>query len=94
MDYAKSGAPKRGKNTPRHDERGQGPGAKRPDKSELLARMKAASGGKPSDDGKKPAEIEGQPLDRPSEGSDKIAIDEQGTKNIRGPEQIDDPKKK
>ena len=92
MDYSKSGAPKRGKNAPRHTERGQGPGAARPDRSALLERMKKAQGHGMSDDKKtdKPADIEGEPLDRPNDGASKIAIDEQGPKTIRGPENIDE----
>lgn len=48
MDYNAAGAPKRGKNTPRHEEhnvRGsaKNPYAKAPPKAELLARMKAAA---------------------------------------------------
>lgn len=48
MDYGKSGAVKSGKNTPRHKEHNapgstKNPFGNRPDKAELLARMKAAS---------------------------------------------------
>lgn len=48
MDYKKSGAPKPGKNTPRHSEhnaRGtdRNPFGARPSKEELLERMKAAA---------------------------------------------------
>lgn len=48
MDYGKSGAAKRGGNTPRHSEH-NAPGSEknpyggRADKAELLARMKAAA---------------------------------------------------
>ena len=47
----------------------------------------------------KPAKIEGQPLDRPNDGAGKVAVDERGTKNIRGEEDLpedydhNDPKK-
>ncbi|RYH01363.1 hypothetical protein EU805_13980 [Salipiger sp. IMCC34102] len=92
MDYSKSGAPKKGRNAPRHTEAGQGPGAVRADKTDLLARMKAAQGHAMSDDKKKLADIEGEPTDRPNDGAEKIAIDEQGPKTIRGPENIDKKK--
>lgn len=39
---------------------------------------------------KKPAKIEGKDTDRPNEGENKVAIDERGTKNIRGKEELDD----
>jgi hypothetical protein len=48
-----------------------------------------------SDDTKKqpakipPAKIQGKELDRPNEGENKVAIDELGTKNIRGKENLD-----
>jgi hypothetical protein len=46
MDYGKSGAPNKGKNTPRHSEHNakgseKNPFGKRDSKAELLARMKA-----------------------------------------------------
>lgn len=46
MDYGKSGAPNKGKNTPRHSEHNAKGSAKNPfgqreSKAELLARMKA-----------------------------------------------------
>ncbi len=48
MDYAKTGAAKMAKNTPRHKEHNEpgsdkNPFGKRPSKEELLARMKAAA---------------------------------------------------
>ncbi len=48
MDYAKSGTPKAGKNTPRHKEHNakgteQNPFGQRAQKADLLARMKAAA---------------------------------------------------
>ncbi|AHC99787.1 cobaltochelatase [Leisingera methylohalidivorans DSM 14336] len=48
MDYGKSGAPKMGKNKPRHAEHNakgtkKNPFGKQTDKSELLKRMKAAA---------------------------------------------------
>ncbi|WP_376876651.1 hypothetical protein [Albirhodobacter sp. R86504] len=48
MDYGKSGAPKKGKNTPRHQEHNAKGTDKNPfgdgqTKAELLARMKAAA---------------------------------------------------
>lgn len=48
MDYSKSGGSKSAKNTPRHSEHNQKGGRKNPfgsepDKSALLARMKAAA---------------------------------------------------
>ena len=93
MDYSRTGGPKGRKNAPKYVERGQGPDAKRPDKRALLDRMKAATEPAMSDDDKKkPAEIEGQPLDRKDEASGNIAIDEQGPKTIRGPEDIDGEK--
>lgn len=38
---------------------------------------------------KKPTKIQGKELDRPNEGENKLAIDEHGTKNIRGKEDLD-----
>ncbi|SDF70021.1 hypothetical protein SAMN04488117_106188 [Celeribacter baekdonensis] len=48
MDYGKMGAPKRGKNAPKHDEHNAKGTSKNPygtktPKAELLARMKAAA---------------------------------------------------
>lgn len=48
MDYGKAGAPKKGKNTPRHSEHNAKGSDKNPfgegtSKAELLARMKAAA---------------------------------------------------
>ena len=39
---------------------------------------------------KKPAEIEGEENDRPNDGASKTAVDERGTKNIRGREDLSD----
>jgi hypothetical protein len=55
MDYGKSGAPKKGKNTPRHSEHNakgsdQNPFGTGNTKAELLARMKAAAEAKKSQD--------------------------------------------
>ena len=54
MDYAKSGAPRRRKGTPRHAEHNApgtdaNPFGKRPEKAELLARMKAAAEARKTD---------------------------------------------
>lgn len=54
MDYAKSGAPKPGKNSPRHNEHNakgteKNPFGDRATKEELLARMKAAAEAKKQD---------------------------------------------
>ncbi len=48
MDYGKSGAPKLGKNKPRHSEHNakgssKNPFGQKPTKADLLARMKAAA---------------------------------------------------
>ena len=48
MNYKAAGAPKMGRNTPRHSEHNQrgsdkNPFGKRPSKDEMLARMKAAA---------------------------------------------------
>lgn len=53
MDYGKSGAPKKGKNAPRHSEHNAKGSEKNPfgdstAKAELLARMKAAAEAKKS----------------------------------------------
>jgi hypothetical protein len=53
MDYGKSGAPKKGKNTPRHSEHNakgseKNPFGDRTEKAALLARMKAAAEAKKS----------------------------------------------
>ena len=53
MDYGKSGAPKKGKNAPRHSEHNakgseKNPFGDRTAKAELLARMKAAAAAKNS----------------------------------------------
>lgn len=53
MDYGKSGAPKKGKNSPRHSEHNakgseKNPFGDRTAKAELLARMKAAAEAKKS----------------------------------------------
>ena len=53
MDYGKSGAPKKGKNAPRHSEHNakgseKNPFGDRTAKAELLARMKAAAEAKKS----------------------------------------------
>jgi len=54
MDYGKSGSTKPGQNAPRHREHNakgtdKNPFGKRPDKAELLARMKAAAEAKKND---------------------------------------------
>ena len=51
MDYKAAGAPKKGKNAPRHSEHNihgstKKPFGQRPDKAELLARMKEAAAAK------------------------------------------------
>jgi hypothetical protein len=53
MDYNAAGAPKKGKNAPRHTEHNihgsrKKPFGQRPDKAELLARLKAAAEAKKS----------------------------------------------
>ena len=77
VNYNAQGAPRKGKNAPRHSEHNQ-PGSQkkpfgqRPDKAELLERMKKAQAAKGEN-----------PNDRPSDPADDMDVDEAKGKPMR-----------
>jgi hypothetical protein len=76
MDYKKSGGARSGKGAPRHQEKGAPGGPDNP------------FGKSPKAKGDKERPGKGGKFDKPQTGAEDFAIDERGTKNIRGTEEI------